>query len=116
MAALGEARTQVCQPVDRFELDLPEQAHGQVTALVGRLGGVVIDVTATGRRTRLVGHLPSTHVPELTRRLPDLTGGEAVLVSRLGHYAPSTGDTPPVRRRRGPDPADRDAWFRDVPR
>ena len=89
---------------------------GQVTALVGRLGGVVIDVTATGRRTRLVGHLPSTHVPELTRRLPDLTGGEAVLVSRLGHYAPSTGDTPPVRRRRGPDPADRDAWFRDVPR
>ena len=115
-AALREARTQVCQPVDRFELDLPEQAHGQVAALLGRLGAFVVDATATTGYTRLVGDLPSGRVPDLAARLPDLSGGEAVLVTRLDHHAPVTGVEPPSRRRHGPDPGDREAWFRDVPR
>jgi ribosomal protection tetracycline resistance protein len=115
MAALREARTTVCHPVDRFELDLPEQAHGQIAALLGRLGAVVLEATGAGAYTRLVGELPSARVPDLAARLPDLTGGEAVLVTRFDHHAPVPGQ-PPTRRRRGPDPADRDAWFRDVPR
>ena len=115
-AALAQARTQVCQPVDRFDLDLPEQAHGQVAALLGRLGAVVLEAASTPGYTRLAGDLPTARVPALAARLPDLTGGEAVLVTRLDHYAPVTGAQPPSRRRRGPDPGDREAWFRDVPR
>ena len=46
-AALGEARTRVCHPVDRFELDLPEPAQGPVTALLGRLGALILDVAVT---------------------------------------------------------------------
>jgi ribosomal protection tetracycline resistance protein len=115
-AALAQAGTLVCRPVDRFELDLPEQALSQVAALLGRLGAVVLETTATRGDAHLVGHLPSARVPDLASRLPDLTGGEAVLVSRLDHHAPVPGAEPTSRRRRGPDPADREAWFRDVPR
>ena len=116
MAALREARTTVCQPIDRFELDLPDQAHAPVIALLGRLGAVVLEATGSPGYTRLVGELPSARVPDLASRLPDLTGGEAVLITRFDHYAPVTGEEPPSRRRRRPDPAHRDEWFRDVPR
>lgn len=115
-AALGAARTRVCQPVDRFELDLPERVHGPVAALLGRLGAVVLAAEGADGYHRLVGDLPTARVPDLAARLPDLTGGEAVLITRLDHHAPVTGGRPPSRPRRGPDPADREAWFRDVPR
>ncbi|MGK5685579.1 GTP-binding protein [Actinoplanes sp. URMC 104] len=113
---LRRAGTRVCQPVNRFELDLPRPAHGPVTALLGRLGALVLDVATTGGYVRLAGHLPSAQVPALAAALPDLTGGEAVLVTRFDHHAPLAGAQPPTQRRRGPDPADRDAWFRAVPR
>ena len=116
MAALREAGTSVCQPIDRFELELPAQANQPVAALLGRLGSVVLDVTASPGYTTLAGHLPSARLPDLASRLPDLTGGEGVLITRFDHYAPATGTTPPSRRRRGPDPADRDEWFREMPR
>ena len=48
--------------------------------------------------------------------LPDLTGGEAVLTTRFDHYAAVTGTDLPVLPRHGPDPGDREAWFRAVPR
>jgi ribosomal protection tetracycline resistance protein len=115
-AALRQARTRVCQPVDHFELDLPEHAHGSMSALLGRLGAVILDALTTGGDTRLVGNLPSARVPQLAAALPDLTGGEAILVTRFDHHAPVTGDHPPAIRRRGPDPNDREAWFRAVSR
>jgi len=37
------------------------------------------------------------------------------VVHRLDHHAPVAG-SPPQRCRIGPDPADREAWFRDMPR
>ena len=116
MAALREAGTSVCQPIDRFELELPALANQPVAALLGRLGSVVLDVTASPGYTTLAGHLPSARLPDLASRLPDLTGGEGVLITRFDHHAPATGTTPPSRRRRGPDPADRDEWFREMPR
>ena len=116
MAALRRAGTRVCQPVDRIDLELPEHAYGQVAALLARLGAVTRDATASGGYIRLVGDLPSARGPELAARLPDLTGGEGVLASRLDHYTPVVGEEPPARSRRRPDPADRAEWFRDVPR
>jgi ribosomal protection tetracycline resistance protein len=115
-AALRQARTRVCQPVDRFELDLPRHAHGPVTALLGRLGAQILDAATAGGYVRLTGDLPASRVPQVAAALPDLTGGEGILVSRFDHYAPVTDDRPPSVRRRGPDPGDRQAWFRAVPR
>jgi ribosomal protection tetracycline resistance protein len=115
-AALAAAGTRVCQPVDRFELDLPDEAFPAVASMLGRLGAVLLDTSAAGGYTHLTGNLPSAAVPALTARLPDLTSGEGVLASRLHHYAPVLAGPAPTRRRTGPDPLDRTAWFRDVPR
>ncbi|HWB37014.1 MAG TPA: GTP-binding protein, partial [Rugosimonospora sp.] len=110
-AALGRAGTRVCQPVDRFELDLPQHAHSAVAALLGRLGALILDAPVAGGYVRLVGTLPSARVPLVAGALPDLTGGEGVLVTHVDHHAPVTDAEPPILSRRGPDPADRQAWF-----
>ncbi len=115
-AALAEAGTRVCRPVDRFDLELPDDVFGPIAALLGRLGGATLETSSTGGYTRLVGHLPASAVPDLAARLPDLTSGEGVLTTRLDHHAPVPDARPPTRRRSGPDPADRVAWFRDVVR
>lgn len=114
-AALDEAGTRVCEPVDRVEVDLPDAAFGTVVSLLGRLGGTLQTSTTDGSHAHLEAHLATDQVPRLAARLPDLTGGEGLLVTALDHHAPVRG-TPPVRARRGPDPADREVWFRDVPR
>jgi ribosomal protection tetracycline resistance protein len=115
-AALRRAGTRVCQPIDRFELDLPQHAHGPVTAMLGPLHAQLLDASNADGYSRLAGHLPSSRIPRLAAALPDLTGGEGVLVTRFDHYAPVPGDQPPNSPRRGPDPGDRQAWFRAMPR
>ena len=115
-AALRLAGTRVCQPIDRFELDLPQHAHGPVTAILGPLCALVLDASVADGRAQLVGDLPSSRVPQLAAALPDLTAGEGILMTRFDHYAPIAGDQPPTHRWRGPNPGDRHAWFRAVPR
>jgi ribosomal protection tetracycline resistance protein len=116
-AALERAGTQVCRPIDRFEIDLPEDTLGVVLSLVGQLGGKTTGTLPKGGFTVLTGHLPSAAVPELAQRLPDLTGGEAVLAAELDHYAPvPRGTAAPRRARTGADPRDRTEWFRSVRR
>jgi len=115
-AALDLAGTVVCQPVDRFELELPLAAHSPVAALLGRLGAVLLEVASTAGYAHLVGTVASVRVPALAGAIPDLTGGQGILVSRFDHYTPVVSGTPPVRTRHGPDPRDRAGWFRAVPR
>jgi ribosomal protection tetracycline resistance protein len=117
VAALARAGTEVCRPVDEVTLDLPAGAFGAVSHVLGRLGAVTLDLAPGDGYTRLVAHLPSHRVPELARQLPDLTGGEGVLVSELAHHAPvPLGDPTPAHPRSRPDPLNREEWFRDVPR
>ncbi|MBX7267718.1 TetM/TetW/TetO/TetS family tetracycline resistance ribosomal protection protein [Micromonospora sp. Llam7] len=115
-AALRRAGTRVCQPIERFDVNLPQHAVETVMALFGRLGAVVHDTAVAGGYLEVGGTLPSARVPRVVAALPDLTGGEAVLTSNFDHYAPVTGEDPPTLPRRGPDPGDREAWFRAVPR
>jgi ribosomal protection tetracycline resistance protein len=115
-AALRQAGTRVCQPVERFDVNVPHRLTDAVSALLGRLGAVIHEAGAAGGYLEVSGTLPSSRVPEVVAALPDLTGGEAVLTSEFDHYAAVTGAEPPALSRRGPDPADRDVWFRAVPR
>ncbi|PTA47593.1 GTP-binding protein [Micromonospora sp. RP3T] len=115
-AALRRAGTRVCQPIERFDVNLPQHAVETVLALLGRLGAIVHDTAVAGGYLEVSGSLPTARVPEVVAALPDLTGGEAVLTTTFDHYAPVTGAEPPTVPRRGPDPAVRDEWFRAVPR
>jgi ribosomal protection tetracycline resistance protein len=117
MAALERAGTVVCEPVDRFELELPDGALTAVAPLLARLGATTVTSDTAAGWTRIIGHLVSARVADLTGRLADLTGGEGALVTRLDHYARVGDDRrPPERRRTGIDPRDRTMWFRHVPR
>jgi ribosomal protection tetracycline resistance protein len=115
LAALAKAGTRVCEPVDRFELELPQPSLAAVVALLARLGAVTEESTAADGWARLAGHVASARVPDLARLLPDLTHGEGVLVSRFDHHTPVVG-TVPSRGRTGVDPRERLTWFREVPR
>ncbi|MFG1675392.1 GTP-binding protein [Micromonospora sp. NPDC049282] len=115
-AALRAAGTRVCQPIERFDVNLPQHAVEAVMALLGRRGAIVHDTALAGGYLEVSGTLPSARIPQVVAALPDLTGGEAVLTTTFDHYAPVTGEEPPTLPRRGPDPGDREAWFRAVPR
>jgi ribosomal protection tetracycline resistance protein len=115
MAALREAGTQVCEPIHRFELELPTATMGAVSSSLSRLGGVVVTSDQGDRFTELSGTIPAVRVRALAGQLAEMTHGEGVLATELDHFRPVHG-APPSRPRRGPDPGDRTAWFRAMPR
>jgi ribosomal protection tetracycline resistance protein len=116
MAAVAAAGTRVCQPIDWFELDVPDHSYRAVVPLLGRLGAATRHIVEVGGYTRVTGHIPSAAVGGVAVQLPDLSSGEGVLVTSLDHHAPVTISPSPTRRRTGFDPLDRTTWFRNVPR
>ncbi len=115
MAALRIAGTRVCEPVDHFDLDTPDEQVSSALGLLGRLGAVVDGSSSQRGWTALIGQLPAARTADLARALPDAASGEAVLSTRASHYTTTQGPAP-FRRRRGPDPLDRAGWFHAMPR
>jgi ribosomal protection tetracycline resistance protein len=115
--ALRQARTVVCEPVETFRLEIPAGALPMVTVTLARLSGLVTGTEADGTAATLTltGTIPTRNVQSLLAQLPEQTSGEAVFTSEVTHYTPVTGP-PPVRPRIGPDPLDRETWFRARPR
>ena len=115
MTAVQRAGTQVCEPVDRFTLEVPTPSVEAVLALVGRLGGSPLDIAQTAAYCRIQGHLPTARLRDLAARLPDLTRGSGAMTSVLDHHRPVHGP-PPRHPSIGPHPLDRHEWFRRMPR
>jgi ribosomal protection tetracycline resistance protein len=122
--ALSQARTVVCEPVETFQLEIPVGALPVVTVTLARLSGLVTGTETAGAvagdggggvAMTLTGTIPTRNVQRLLAQLPEQTSGEAVFTSEVTHYTPVTG-SPPVRPRIGPDPLDRETWFRARPR
>jgi ribosomal protection tetracycline resistance protein len=115
--ALRQARTVVCEPVETFQLEIPVGALPVVTVTLARLSGLVTGTETAGAALTLTltGTIPTRNVQRLLAQLPEQTSGEAVFTSEVTHYTPVTG-SPPVRPRIGPNPLDRETWFRARPR
>jgi ribosomal protection tetracycline resistance protein len=113
--ALRQARTVVCEPVETFHLEIPPGALPAVTVLLARLSGLITETAPAAGALALSGTLPTSSVQPLLAQLPELTSGEGVFTAEVTHYTPVTGP-PPVRPRIGPDPLDREVWFRARPR
>jgi ribosomal protection tetracycline resistance protein len=88
-----------------------------VTVTLARLSGLVTGTETAGvaLTMTLTGTIPTRNVQRLLAQLPEQTSGEAVFTSEVTRYTPVTGP-PPVRPRIGPNPLDRETWFRARPR
>jgi ribosomal protection tetracycline resistance protein len=113
--ALRQAGTVVCEPVETFRLEIPAGALPVVTVTIARLSGLVTGTSPVAGALALTGTLPTRSVQPLLARLPEQTSGEAVFTSEVTRYTPVAGP-PPARTRNGPDPLDRQEWFRAHPR
>ena len=113
--ALSRAGTVVCEPVETFRLEVPVGSLPAVSVTVARLSGLITGTTPAGDAVALAGTLPTRSVQPLLAQLPELTSGEGVFTAEVAHYTPVAG-APPVRARIGPDPLDREEWFRARPR
>jgi ribosomal protection tetracycline resistance protein len=113
--ALRQAGTVVCEPAETFHLEIPARALPAVTATIARLSGLITGTSAIAGALALTGTLPTRSVQPLLAQLPEQTSGEGVFTSEVTHYTPVTGP-PPARPRIGPDPLDKEEWFRARPR
>jgi ribosomal protection tetracycline resistance protein len=113
--ALSQAGTVVCEPVETFHLEIPASALPAVTMTIARLSGLITGTGTAAEALALTGTLPTRSVQPLLAQLPEQTSGEGVFTSEVTHYTPVTGRRP-GRARIGPDPLDRQEWFRARPR
>ncbi len=91
MDALKEAGTVVCEPVHRFELELPSDALGSVLSLLAGVGARPGPATVHGATTAVEGDIPAAAIRELQLRLPGLTSGEGVVECTFYRYEPVRG-------------------------
>jgi ribosomal protection tetracycline resistance protein len=86
--ALVRAKTVVCEPMMRASIETPTDTVGAVLAVIGRLGGAVEPTSARGELPVIDTVMPAARVQELQRRLPGISGGEAVVETTFAGYEP----------------------------
>ena len=79
MRALRDAGTTVCEPVHRFQLEIPSDTFGAVSRALARLEGSLSSVATHVTSSQLEGDIAAARVHELQQRIPGLTRGEGVL-------------------------------------
>jgi ribosomal protection tetracycline resistance protein len=111
MDALKRAGTTVCEPMHRFQLEIPADTFGATSSLLARLGAVSRTQELRGSAYTLWGEIPAARVHELEQQLPALTRGEGVLLeSVFDRYREVRGDIP-TRPRTDDNPLDRDEYL-----
>lgn len=113
MAALREAGTQVCEPVHRFDVEIPADAYGAVAAVLAKLGAIPQTTTIREATCRLEGTILASRVHDLQSMLPGPTHGEGVLETSFDSYALVSGPFP-TRQRSDNNPLDRKEYLLHV--
>ena len=110
MTALRSAGSVVCEPLHRFELELPEGAYAPALAMLTTLRAVPLETAQRGPQLVIRGTVPALTVHAFQMRVPDLTRGEGLLTTRLDRFQPVEGP-PPTRGRTDDDPTDRETYL-----
>ena len=98
MGALQQAGTVVCEPMQRFHLEIPADTYGRFLPVLAHLQAIPYAPVMEGSSCLLEGEIPAGRVHELLQQLPGLTRGEGVMESTFDHYEPVRGAVP--RRQR----------------
>jgi ribosomal protection tetracycline resistance protein len=115
MNALREAGTRVCEPMHRFQMEVPAETLGSILPVLARLDAVPQIPAMRGSSCTLEGEIPAARVHELQQRLPALARGEGVLESAFDHYRP-VHRTIPTRPRTDHNPLNREEYLLHVMR
>ncbi|MGI8406263.1 MAG: GTP-binding protein, partial [Thermomicrobiales bacterium] len=94
MDALKLAGTQVCEPVHRFTLDVPENAIGEILATLSGARAIPEQTTQDRGTCQITGIIPLAGVYAFEQRLPVLSGGEGVFSDRFAGYQSVSGPIP----------------------
>lgn len=86
--ALRRAGTVVCEPVERFRLEVPDETLSAVLSLLARHRGVPDAPTSADGVSGLTGSVPTVEVDAIRAGLPSAAHGEAVLETELEDYRP----------------------------
>lgn len=115
MDALREAGTEVCEPMHRFQLEIPADTLGRVAPALAQLRASPQAPELRGAACLLEGEIPAAHVHELQQLLPGLTRGESLLEAAFERYRPVRG-APPTRPRSDNNPLNRKEYLLHVVR
>jgi ribosomal protection tetracycline resistance protein len=115
MAALKQAGTVVCEPIQHFHLEGPGDALPAILPVLARLRAEPGAPTMRGSSLTLEGEIRAARAHELQLELPALTSGEGVLEFAFDHYKPVSGP-PPTRARTDHNPLDRKNYMLSLAR
>ena len=115
MDALKQAGTVVCEPIQRFQLEIPVDTYGRFLPVLAHLQANAFAPVMEGSLCLLEGEIPAGRVHELYQQLPGLTRGEGVLETVFSHYAAVAGPAP-TRKRTDLNPLNRKEYLLNVGR
>ena len=110
MQALQEAGSEVCEPVEAFELEIPEESVGEVIAVLASRRAIATEISRQGETCLLRGTIPSAEVHHFEQRLPGISRGLGIWMSTFKGYVPVTGMIP-ERIRIGRNPLNRKQYL-----
>jgi ribosomal protection tetracycline resistance protein len=115
MEALRTAGTEVCEPIEEVDLDIPEDTFGVVSGALLNARARIRNAFPEGSYYRVVFEIPSAELRGLEQQLPALTRGDGGWAWRFSGYIPVTGEAR-TRTRVGPNPLNRAHYLADVAR
>jgi ribosomal protection tetracycline resistance protein len=115
MRALLAAGTEVREPVEHLELDIPEDTFGTVCGALVNARATIRNAFRDGGSYRIICEIPTAELGAVEQQLPGLTRGEGGWTASFAGYVPVSGDTP-TRVRVGPDPLNRAHYLAEVAR
>jgi ribosomal protection tetracycline resistance protein len=115
MEALRVAGTDVREPVEELDLEIPEDTFGAVCGALVNARATIRNAFRDGSAHRIVCEIPTAELRTVEQRLPGLTRGDGDWVSSFAGYAPVVGEAP-TRARVGPNPLNRPHYLAEVAR
>ena len=115
MRALREAGTEVWEPVEELEIDIPEDTFNAVCGALLNARATIRNVVRQEATHRIICAIPTAELRSIEQQLPRLTRGDGGWVSSFAGYAPITGE-PPTRPRNGPNPLNRVHYLAEMAR
>jgi ribosomal protection tetracycline resistance protein len=115
MQALCMAGTEVCEPVEELDLDIPEDTFGAVSGALMNARATIRNAFPDGSSYHVICEIPTAELRSLEQQLPALARGDGGWVWKFAGYIPVTGEAS-RRARVGPNPLNRAHYLAEVAR